>query len=114
MACRNLESFASIRVKGIKFRKDHLDDIRLEGNYCYGISCNVNYEELIEKYLALSSTCFVIKEAHFKLKEHKRFSKIGKLGISSHLVLNEGSILFESEEYNKFCEDTGVSVVLCT
>ena len=38
---------------------------------------------MIEQFLALSSTCFVTKEAHFKQKGHRRFSERDKFAICS-------------------------------
>ena len=52
--------------------QDSLNDFRVVGSYCYGFTDD-NYEDIIEQYLSISSTCFVTKEAHFKNKGHTRF-----------------------------------------
>ena len=41
-----------------------------------------NYEEVIEQFLAINSTRFVTKEAHFKQKGHRRFSETGKFNLN--------------------------------
>ena len=59
----------------ISYLQDSLNDFRVVGP-CYG-STDDNYEDIIEQYLSISSTCFVTKEAHFKNKGHTRFSANG-------------------------------------
>ena len=82
MAYSNKRNLTNISDQEILFLQDSLTDFRVEGNYCYGF-VNDNYEEVIEQFLALSSTCFVTKEAHFKQKGHRRFSETGKFAICS-------------------------------
>ena len=59
----------------ISYLQDSLNDFRVVGS-CYG-STDDNYEDIIEQYLSISSTCFVTKEANFKNKGHTRFSANG-------------------------------------
>ena len=70
-------AFNSILEKEIDFLKKSLHDFRIDGSYCYGYVGD-NYEEVIEQFSALSSTCFVMTESHFRPKGHKRFSETGK------------------------------------
>ena len=72
MACNNKGNLTNISDQEILFLQGSLTDFRVEGNYCYGFGKDY-YEEVIEQFLALSSTCFVTKEAHFKQKGHRRF-----------------------------------------
>ena len=86
MAYSNKRNLTNISDQEILFLQGSLTDFRVEGNYCYGF-VKANFEEVIEQFLALSSTCFVTKEAHFKQKGHKRFSETSKFAIC--LVMNK-------------------------
>ena len=82
MACINKGNLTNISDQEMLSLQGLLTDFRVEGNYCYGF-VNDNYEEVIEQFLALSSTCFMTKEAHFRQKGHRRLSEIGKFAICS-------------------------------
>jgi hypothetical protein len=69
--------FDTIIDKEINFLQSALGNFRIDGSYCYG-NVGENYEDVIEQFLILSLTCFVMKESHFRLKGHKRFSETGK------------------------------------
>ena len=86
MVYSNKRNLTNISDQEILFLQGSLTDFRVEGNYCYGF-VKANFEEVIEQFLALSSTCFVTKEAHFKQKGHKRFSETSKFAIC--LVMNK-------------------------
>ena len=80
-ACSNTGNLTNIIDKKIHFPQGSLTDFRVEGNYCYGF-VKENYEEVIEQFLAINSTRFVTKEAHFKQKGHRRFSETGKFNLN--------------------------------
>ena len=68
----------SVVEKEIDILRKNLQDFQIDGSYCHGYIKEEIYDDIIEQFLALSSTCFVTTESHFRLKGHKRYSETGK------------------------------------
>ena len=88
------------------FLKKNLQDFRTDGSYCYGYVNGEKYEEVIEQVLALSSTCFVTTESHFRPKGHKRYSETGKMTFSGII----GTLLLHITVY--YCYYQCISLLL--
>ena len=83
-----IAGIGSIVQKEIGFLRTVLPDFRIDGPYCFGYVNAENYEEVIEQFLALSSTCFVTTESYFRPKGHKRFSEQDKMTFCGILVVH--------------------------
>ena len=92
--------------KEIDFLRRNLQDFRIDGSYCYGYIKEENYDNIIEQFLALSSTCFVIMttESHFRPKGHKRYSEAGK---ASDIFWNYSTLL-HSVHYCYYGNDSNI------
>ena len=65
----------------VSFINEHFDGVSFENDYC-SVFFDGNYQELeaiLQKFLAINSTSFVIVENHSKDKNNKRFTQAGML-----------------------------------
>ena len=58
---------SSLNKSEIDFLEENLENCSVENQY--------EFEDMLERFLLISSTCFVKKALHSKELNHKRFSK---------------------------------------
>ena len=63
----------------IDFLKENFENCSVENQYFLGYfdGKRDEFEDMLERFLLISSTCFVKKALHSKELNHKRFSKNG-------------------------------------
>ena len=64
----------------IDFLEENLENCSVENQYFLGYfdGKRDEFEDMLERFLLISSTCFVKKALHSKELNHKRFSKNGR------------------------------------
>ena len=65
---------SSLNKSEIDFLEENLENCSVENQY--------EFEDMLERFLLISSTCFVNKALHSKELNHKRFSKNGRQFLS--------------------------------
>ena len=65
---------SSLNKSEIDFLEENLENCSVENQY--------EFEDMLERFLLISSTCFVKKALHSKELNHKRFSKNGRQFLS--------------------------------
>ena len=79
------------------FLKESLNSCNIENQYCIGyFDGKKDFEDILDRFLPISSTCFVKKALHSKELDHKRFSKSGKelFSILDYYLFNLNNICF--------------------
>lgn len=78
---KSFENFSSLRNSEIEFLKQNVDHLSVVDQHCVGYfdGTREELEDILERFLLLSSTCYVRKDLHSREKDHKRFSKSGRL-----------------------------------
>ena len=70
---------SSLNKSEIDFLEENLENCSVENQYFVGYldGKRDEFEDMLERFLLISSTCFVKKALHSKELNHKRFSKNG-------------------------------------
>ena len=70
---------SSLNKSEIDFLKENLEDCSVENQYFLGYfdGKRDEFEDILESFLLISSTCFVKETLHSKELNHKKFSKNG-------------------------------------
>ena len=70
---------SSLNKSEIDFLEENLENCSVENQYFLGYfdGKRDEFEDTLERFLLISSTCFVKKALHSKELNHKRFSKNG-------------------------------------
>ena len=68
---------SSLNKSEIDFLEENLENFSVENQYFVGYidGKRDEFEDMLERFLLISSTCFVKKALHSKELNHKRFSK---------------------------------------
>ena len=68
---------SSLNRSEIDFLEENLENCSVENQYFLGYfdGKRDEFEDMLERFLLISSTCFVKKALHSKELNHKRFSK---------------------------------------
>ena len=71
---------SSLNKSEIDFLEENLENCSVENQYFLGYfdGKRDKLEDMLERFLLISSTCFVKKALHSKELNHKRFSKNGR------------------------------------
>ena len=75
---------SSLNKSEIDFLEENLENCSVENQYFLGYfdGKRDEREDMLERFLLISSTCFVKKALHSKELNHKRFSKNGRQFLS--------------------------------
>ena len=70
---------SSLNKSEIDFLEENLENCSVENQYFLGYfdGKRDEFEDMLERFLLISSTCFVKKALHSKELNHKKFSKNG-------------------------------------
>ena len=70
---------SSLNKSEIDFLEENLEDCSVENQYFLGYfdGKRGEFEDMLERFLLISSTCFVKETLHSKELNHKKFSKNG-------------------------------------
>ena len=71
---------SSLNKSEIDFLGENLENCSVQNQYCLGYfdGKRDEFEDMLERFLLISSTCFVKKTLHSKELNHYRFSKNGR------------------------------------
>ena len=74
-------NFSSLRNREIEFLEENIDHFSVVNEHCVGYfdGKREELEDILERFLLISSTCFVRKDLHSREKDHQRFSKSCRL-----------------------------------
>ena len=78
--CRYVASVnQALQNREIEFLQENFDHVSVVDQHCvYFDGKREELEYILERFLLISSTCYVKKDLHSREKDHKRFSKSGK------------------------------------
>ena len=78
---KSSDNFSSLRNSEIEFLQENFDHVSVLDKHCVGYfdGKREELEDILERFLLISSTCYVQKDLHSREKDHKRFSKSGRL-----------------------------------
>ena len=77
---RAATNHSSLNKSEIDFLEENLENCSVENQYFLGYfdGKRDEFEDMLERFLLISSTCFVKKALHSKNLNHKRFLKNGR------------------------------------
>ena len=78
---KSSNNFKSLRNSEIEILQENLDHVSVLDQHCVGYfdGKREELEDILERFLLISSTCYVRKDLHSREKDQKRFSKSGRL-----------------------------------
>ena len=77
---KSSDNFNSLRNREIDFLQENFDNVSVLDQHCVGYfdGKREELEDILERFLLISSTCNVKKDLHSREKDHKRLSKSGR------------------------------------
>ena len=78
---KSSNNFNSLRNSEIEFLQENVDHVSVLDQHYVGYfdGKREELEDILERFLLVSSTYYVRKDLHSREKDHKRFSKSGRL-----------------------------------